>query len=681
METIVYKERLDRYLKAPLFATVILLIVDFWAYIQSVKMGLVLSLVVAVYAVIVWGLYRWSRTRLSEGIINFATSYGTVQKEMLRKLEVPYVLMDLNGRILWVNDAFNGINGKETEYQCSITKIFSEIQRDVIDRTKSGAEEIQLKWNGRAYRATLRREPIEGADSSLSMAGLTVNVIISMMLFDITKEEELKQKNLEDKFVSGLVYIDNYDETVESVESVRRSLLTAMIDRKLNKYFQGCDAVLRKTERDKYFVVFPYKYLKVMEDGRFSILEDIKSLKAGNDNEITISMGIGIGDGGYIQSTDYAHTAIDLALGRGGAQAVVKEGMEVSYYGVRGKEVERNTRVKARVKAQALREIMSTRERILIMGHQLSDVDVFGSAVGIYVAAREVGKEAQIVLDTVTASLRPFVEMFTEEEGYPADMIISNEEALDLCDSDSLVVVVDTNRPSYTECPQLLKRTANIVVFDHHRQGEEVVHNPILSYIEPYASSACEMIAEMLPYFSEKIEMKPQEADSIYAGILIDTDNFVTKTGVRTFEAAAYLRRSGSDVTRVRKLLREDMDTYRARADVVRNARVYRKVFAISECTSHDVESPTIVGAQAANELLNIVGIKASFVLTEYRGKVYISSRSIDEIDVQTIMERMGGGGHLNIAGAQIPGGNVEEEKQKLKDIIDIAIDKGEIVL
>ncbi len=681
METFVYKERLDRYLKAPLFTIGILLIVDFWSYTKSVKMGLFLSLLVAVYAVVVWGLYQWSRTRLSEGIINFATSYGTVQKEMLKKLEVPYVLMDLGGRILWTNDAFDSIHGKKTEYQSSITKFFSEIQKDVIDQTKDSPEEISVEWNGRSYKATLRREPIEEADTSLSMAGLTVNVVISMMLFDTTREEELKRKLKDERFVSALVYIDNYEESVESVESVRRSLLTAMIDRKLNKYFQGCDAVLRKTERDKYFVVFPYKYLKVMEDERFAILEDMKSLRAGNENEITISMGIGIGDGGYIQSTDYAHAAIDLALGRGGAQAVVKEGMEVSYYGVRGKEVERTTRVKARVKAQALREMMSAREKILVMGHQLSDIDAFGAAVGVYVAAREVGKDAKIVLDTVTTSLRPFVDLFTEEEGYPADMIISNDEALDYCDSESLVIVVDTNRPSYTECPELLTRTSNIVVFDHHRIGEEIVENPILSYIEPYASSACEMIAEMLPYFAEKIEMSDQEADSIYAGILIDTDNFVTKTGVRTFEAAAYLRRSGSDVTRVRKLLREDMDTYRARADVVRNAEVYRNKFAISVCRSKEVGSPTIVGAQAANELLNIVGIKASFVLTEFKGKVYISSRSIDEIDVQSIMESMGGGGHLNIAGAQIPGGVVEDEIQRLKDILDIAIDKGEIVL
>jgi c-di-AMP phosphodiesterase-like protein len=242
-------------------------------------------------------------------------------------------------------------------------------------------------------------------------------------------------------------------------------------------------------------------------------------------------------------------------------------------------------------------------------------------------------------------------------------------------------MVVDTNRPNFTECPDLLTKSKSIVVFDHHRQGSERIENPVLSYIEPYASSTCEMIAEMLQYFSERMQLTPEEADCIYAGILIDTNNYMTKTGVRTFEAAAYLKRSGADVTRVRKLLREDMATYKARAEVVRHAEVYKGAFAISECVASDIESPTIVGAQASNELLNIVGIKASFVLTAFKGKIYVSSRSIDEIDVQLIMERLGGGGHLNVAGAQIQDASIEEVKQRVKDIIDIMIEEGEIKL
>lgn len=292
---------------------------------------------------------------------------------------------------------------------------------------------------------------------------------------------------------------------------------------------------------------------------------------------------------------------------------------------------------------------------------------------------RELGKSAKIVVNTVTTSLQPLVEQFSEENGYASELFIDSARALELANSRTLVILVDTNRPSYADCPELLERCNSVVVFDHHRHGNERVEKPLLAYIEPYASSTCEMIAEVLQYFSEKVELRPHEADCVYAGVLIDTNNFMTKTGVRTFEAAAYLRRCGAEVTRVRKLLREDMTAYKARAEVVRHAEVYRGRFAISVCEGGQLESPTVIGAKAANELLNIIGIKASFVLTEYQNKVYVSSRSIDEIDVQLIMERLGGGGHLNVAGAQIEDSSIEEIKQKIQQILDALIDEGEI--
>ena len=394
---------------------------------------------------------------------------------------------------------------------------------------------------------------------------------------------------------------------------------------------------------------------------------------------VTLSIGIGVGGDTYNQNYEYSRMAIDLALGRGGDQVVVKEGENVVYYGGNSKQVEKNTRVKARVKAHALREIIESREHVMIMGHSISDTDAFGAAIGIYCAARVLGKKAQIVLDQVTSSLRPLKEGFTTEKGYPPDMFVSSERALELTDYNTLVMVVDVNRPSHTECPGLLKRTDSIVVFDHHRQSSEVISNPVLSYIEPYASSTCEMVAEVLQYFTENIKLAPHEADCIYAGILIDTSNFMTKTGVRTFEAAAYLKRCGAEVTRVRKMLRNDMDAYKARAEVVRHAEVYRGAFAISICPADKIESPTIVGAQAADELLNIVGIKASFVLTEYQGKIYVSSRSIDEINVQLIMERMGGGGHLNVAGAQLTGCTISEAKHAIMRTIDEMLEEGDI--
>ena len=416
-----------------------------------------------------------------------------------------------------------------------------------------------------------------------------------------------------------------------------------------------------------------------MKEDRFRIIEDVKTVKVGNEMAVTLSIGIGVDGASYTQNYEYARMAIDLALGRGGDQVVVREGEDVSYYGGKTQQVERNTRVKARVKAHALREIIESREHVVIMGHHISDVDSLGASIGVFCAARVLGKKAQIVLNEVTSSLRPLVELFTEENGYPADLFIRSEEAILITDENTLVMVVDVNRPSYTECPELLKRSGTVCVFDHHRQGSEVIENPVLSYVEPYASSACEMIAEVLQYFSENIRLSPCEADCIYAGVLIDTNNFMTKTGVRTFEAAAYLRRAGAEVTRVRKLLRNDLGDYKARAEAVRHAIVYRNSFAISICPADNLESPTVVCAQAANELLNIIGIKASFVLTEYHGKIYVSSRSIDEINVQLIMERLGGGGHMNVAGAQLTDCTVMRAKCIIQDTIDEMIKAGDI--
>lgn len=682
MNTLIYRGKLDHYLKAPLYVIVLFVLGDIALFFLNIKLALLAVPCILVYALVIWAFYRWNREQLNREIINFATRYGTVQKELLGKLEIPYALLDTNGRFLWRNEAFFQLAGEDSDFQKSVTSLFGEINKDRIAAIGEDPLVFGLKSDHHTYRATLQQLTIDNFREKKEVTdslNLSMDRVIAFMLFDETRLVALRQKNIDQELAVAQVSIDNYEETIDSVEAVRRALLVALIDRKVNKYFQSSDAIVRKNDRDKYIVLFQRQYLAKMEEDRFSILEEIKNTKAGNDNEITLSIGIGLGGRSYTQNTEYARAAMDLALGRGGSQAAIKSGDEIRYYGIRGREVEKNTRVKARVKAQALREIMTSRDTILVMGHKITDIDAFGAAVGVYVAARELGKEARIVVDTVTSSLRPLVSLFTGDRGYPEHMIISPEEALQIVDKHTLVVVVDTNRPNYTVAPDLLNRTRHIVVFDHHRQGEEVVQNPVLSYIEPYASSACEMIAEVLQYFSEKVQLRPTEADCIYAGILIDTNNFAAKVGVRTFEAAAYLRRNGADVIRVRKMLREDMATYKARAQVVRDAEVYHDHYAVAICETTDVESPTIVGAQAANELLNIVGIKASFVITDYRGKVYISARSIDEVDVQKLMEQLGGGGHLNIAGAQIPGADIDEVKQKLIGLIDEHVDKGDL--
>ena len=674
------KGKLRRYLNWPLYLTIVLILMDVAMYAQDIQMGAEFSGFIVLYVIIVLISNRRNRPLLINELVNFATQYGTVQKQLLNDFEIPYALLDYNSRFLWMNEKFTEITGKDKNYHKSVTTVFPSLTKDILQKSEAVGS-INVMLDDRNYRISMKRIYFDSVtrDSAIVAINDTDEYLTAIYLFDETELNRYIRENEEQKLVAGLIYIDNYEEALDSIEDVKRSLLIALVDRKVNKYFTEIDALVRKIEKDKYFVVFKYKYLEQLSADKFKLIEDVKSIKVGNEMAITLSIGVGAGGVSYTQNYEYARMGIDLALGRGGDQVVVKEGEEVTYYGGKAKQVERNTRVKARVKAHALREIIESREHVVIMGHTISDVDSLGAAIGVYCAARVLGKKAQIVLNEVTTSLRPLVECFTEEKGYPADLFIKNEEALLITNKNTLVMVVDTNRPSYTECPELLKRTDTICVFDHHRQNSEVIENPVLSYIEPYASSACEMIAEVLQYFSENIKLEQSEADCIYAGILIDTNNFMTKTGVRTFEAAAYLRRAGAEVTRVRKMLRNDMAAYKARAEAVRHAEVYRGAFAISVCPADNIESPTIVGAQAANELLNIVGIKASFVLTEYQGKIYISSRSIDEINVQLIMERVGGGGHLNVAGAQLTNCTIQEAKRMIQDTIDEMIKEGDI--
>ena len=682
METLRYKGKLKLYLQLPLYMTLLFVIGDACLFFYNMQTALWIAGFIAVYGLAICIFYSMHRSKFEREIVDYAIHYGMVQKELLNNFKVPYVLLDGSGKIMWMNAEFAKTVDKDLAYRKSITTIFPEITRESLEKAEKTSFDMNVELGEKKYRASIEKMEFPAADEDSEIESLvdTLDSLIAVILFDETDYILTKQANQDQHMVAGLLYIDNYDEVFESIDPAKQSLLLALIERKLTKYFQKADAVMRRMEKDKYFIFFQYKYLAMMEEDNFSILEDIRTVKMGNDMEITISLGLGLNGDRYTQNAQYAHTAIDIALARGGAQVVVKDNNTVSYYGAYGREVERNTRVKARVKASALRELMESRDNVIIMGHSLSDADCLGAAIGVYVAARELGKPTNIVLNTITSTMRPIVETFTENEDYPKDLFVTSDQAINLVDDKTLVMIVDTNRPNYVECPELLKKSKNIVVFDHHRIGEDVIEEPILSYIEPYASSASEMVAEVLQYFSDKIELNPTEADCIFAGILIDTNNFMTKTGVRTFEAAAFLRRNGAEVTRVRKMLREDMDTYKARAEIVRNATVYKNYFAFSVCEpGEDIESPTVLGAMAANELLNIVGIKATFVITNYKDLTYVSSRSIDEINVQMIMQRLGGGGHMNVAGAQITDSSVDQVISDIQAILDEMLEKGEI--
>ena len=502
---------------------------------------------------------------------------------------------------------------------------------------------------------------------------------MGVYLFDETEELFYKQEIDRQKLVAGLIYLDNYDEALESVEEVRRSLLSALIDRKINKYLTNLDGIVKKLEKDKYLFVIKQESAEVLQEDRFALLEEVKTVNIGNDMAVTLSIGMGMDGDSYCRNYEFARTAIDMALGRGGDQAVVKDGSKIRYYGGKSQQLEKTTRVKARVKAHAMRELMETKDKLLIMGHKNGDSDSFGAAVGIYRVATFLNKKARIVVNGVNSSVKPMMARFQDNPDYPEDLLMTGEEAAEWADAGTMLVVVDVNRPSITEAPELLNRIRTIVVLDHHRQSSEIIDNAVLSYVEPYASSTCEMVAEILQYIGDGIKMRPAEADAMYAGIVIDTNNFLNQAGVRTFEAAAFLRRNGADVVRVRKLFRDRLEDYKARAEAIQRAEIYKHFFAISECPSQGLESPTVVGAQAANELLDIVGIKASFVLTQIRDTIYFSARSIDEINVQIMMEKLGGGGHRTIAGAQIKDISVPEARERMKAIITEMLEKGEI--
>ena len=657
-----------------------LLVLDVAILAMDYRAGLVTLAFSAVYFLGVLGMYFHYKPRILRGLVNFATGYGQVQKQILQEFEIPAALLEPDGKILWMNDRMYELTEKSGRYKKNISTLFPEINRGVLPNT-AWEKDIRLGYKEGEYRAHVQRISINSLvdEAELVNRDDKDTYLYMVYLFDETDLRRYMEENRDQKPVVGLVYIDNYEETMDRADEVRQSLLNVLVDRKINKYFAEVEGLAKKLEKDKYLVVLNQKSLDTLEEDRFSILEGVKTINIGSEQGMTISVGIGIGGGNYLENYEYARSAMEMALGRGGDQAVIKDGNKMSFYGGKSQQNEKNTRVRARVKAQAIREIISSKEVVVAMGHGMTDMDSLGACIGVYRAARTLGKQAHIVLGEPNSSIRAWVKQLKESKDYEEDLFITHEQAIDLVDQNTALLVVDTNRPSMTECREILGQTNTIVVVDHHRQTTEKIENASLAYIEPSASSACEMIAEILQYFEESVRLKNLEADCMYAGIIIDTNNFVAKTGVRTFEAAAFLRRCGADVTRVRKALRDDMESYKARAEAVRHAEAYMENYAISVCPAQGLESPNVVGAQAANELLNIIGVKASFVFTQCDERIFISARSIDEVNVQIIMERLGGGGHINIAGAQLSGVTMEEAVQRLKDVLRAMTEEGAI--
>ena len=671
--------RLNSIFLWPVGLGILLVLLDILLCFVSSVAASIVAVFIVIYAFVCAMMICYFRPRIIKEIVEVSSNYSQVQRQLLYELSIPYCLLDNKGNILWMNASMQASINRKNDLNKNISTIIPELSANVF-RNFEDFKEIRVAFNDRDYRVEMKRISADIITQGVNILAKDYNSsLVAMYMFDETDINQYIQKIRDERFVVGLVYIDNYEDALESVDDVRRSLFVGLVDKRVNKYFSAGAAIIRKLEKDKYLVVFRYKFLEKLLADKFSLVEDIKSVKVGNEKTLTLSIAIGTGAADYARNYDIAKAAMDLALGRGGDQAVIKDGEKIYYYGGKSQQMEKNTRVKVRVKAHALRQILEANDNVLIMGHNLPDIDSFGSALGIYIIAKKFGKEAHIVFGEISSSVRPFMNRFIDKEEYPDDMFIKKEEAENYLTASTVVIVVDVNRPQRTECPQLLDKCKTIIVFDHHRRSSDTITGAVLSYVDPYASSACEMVTEMIQYVDDGIKLKAFEADALYAGISIDTDGFNSKSGPRTFEAAAFLRRHGADVTRVRKMLRNDMNEYKAIASAVSKSEVYKSAFAITVFDGEGLESPTIGGAKAANQLLDISGIKASFVITQYEDKLYISARSIDEVNVQLVMEKLGGGGHMSIAGAQLTNCTIQQAVNTIKLTLDNMLAEGEI--
>lgn len=678
------KKEIEKYLKVPFYMAVLLVVMNGVVYGVDTTSGVVVTVFILAYFGVVMYLYFRKRPNIMSDLVAFSFAHGSVQSKLIKELAVPYTLVDSNGRVLWSNKAFYDIVKSDRQHMRKhIQHIFTDITLELLQMEPEDENQrvVHIYQNEKNYRVEIRRVDVQNVlSTNLAEDAHEDDILFAIYLYDETQLVEALEEKEKIKLVAGHIYIDNYEEAMESTEEVRRALLVALIDRKITKYMQTAKAIITKLEKDKYLFVCQQQHLEQLQQGKFSLLDEVRSINIGNETPVTLSIAVGIDpdDDNYTTAYEYSHMAMDMALGRGGDQAVIKKGDKIIYYGGKTQSAEKNTRVKARVKAHALKEMLITKDRVIIMGHKKPDIDCLGSALGIYRLACMMDKKAHIVINEVTSSIRPAMNNFIGSNVYPEDMFFNSEQALEAVDGNTVVIVVDVNRPHLTECEELLAHTRNIVVIDHHRQSGEVIEHATLSYIEPYASSACEMVAEILQYSMDKPKLRPAEADAMYAGILVDTDNFVTKTGVRTFEAASFLRKSGADMTRVRKAYRTDIDSYKQLAKGVEDAELFLDNFAISDVPTEGVDSPTVLAAKVANDLLDIDNVRASFVLSKIDNVVYISARSIDDVNVQVIMEQFGGGGHGTVAGAQIENADIEDVKQQIRDLVRKMRDDGE---
>jgi len=640
--------------KVTLYLTLIFLLT---VVICILKPTLIIPGVIIVIAILAYSIFE-SKIRKKE-IFNYINTLSfdmdSVTRDTLMSFPLPFLFTEPTGEIIWYNSLFSKIiedNQKSELIKDTLKKILEQ-----NDTQTNGSIYVDVSIGDKYYL-------IFGNTIKIEDTKVEAKYIWMMYFLEQTENKNVRQRFEESRPVVAVITIDNYEEVMQNAEDISKPHILAEIDKKLSAWVSHTGGILKKFERDKYLCVFEYKYLYGFEEKKFEIIDIVKDINIGNKIPVTLSMGLGLSADNFSENLSSALTALDVALGRGGDQVVIKNGEKYTFFGGRTKELERRTRVKARVVAHALRELINQSEQVIIMGHVNTDIDSLGSAIGLLRVARTNGKHAYIAMNSSNIMIDSLMEKINKDKEYEGAFITRNE-ALDKIHKKTLLIVVDTHKPGLTECPELLKFTDKIVVIDHHRRGTDFINDPVLAFHEIYASSTCELVTEIMHYLDGEKSLRPIEAEALYAGIMIDTKNFTLKTGIRTFEAAAFLKKFGVDSMAVKQLFQNDLTTYTARADVVKNAEVIKDI-AISVCPEN-TKNATLIAAQAADELLGISGIAASFVLSKANDLVSISGRSLGDINVQIILEKMGGGGHLTVAGSQIPDIDIEQAKEILK--------------
>ena len=603
-----------------------------------------------------------NKTELDKHIQEITFNMDTIAKNTLVNSPFPIVIVESDGNITWKSVSFVNEFGN-TDIKRILVELSKTIKSEMENNKKDIFTSEQIKIGKKDYKVIAQKLNEKNNRKKKNNDAYAMYIIDNTELIEATKKYE------ESQTCTGLIMIDSYDELLQSMSQEERTSVLTEIETKIYDWVLKFEGIALKTERDRFVFIFEQKYLDEIIENKFEILGMAKDTEKEGVIPTTLSIAISAEGESDIEKYKGAVAAMDLVLGRGGDQAVVRRNGKYEFFGGKVQEVEKRTKVKARTVATVLEELIEESSNVLIMGHANGDIDSMGSSLGIFRIVKSLGKKAKIINNTYGLTLQDFIESVEQEEEYK-DVIIDKTEALDEVTENTLLVIVDTHKKSYVEVPELLDKTNKIVVIDHHRRGPDYIENAILMFHEVYASSAAELVTELVQYTKNEAQLTTFEAEALYAGIMVDTKNFTFKTGVRTFEAAAYLRKNNIDIIKIKKWFQSDLESYNVISDIVKSTEVVRDTIGIAEYREED-ENANLICAKAADELLTISDITVSFVIGRVKEKVYISGRSIGDINVQIILEKLGGGGHSTVAGAQIEGATIDEAKEKLKNAIN----------